>query len=310
MVDLAEKDGVKVLGINDFYSMGGFQEFFNLSVKKKIFPMLNVEFVALSQGYQSAGIRVNDPLNPGRVYLVGKGMSRHAEPSPKYVAVIQSQIEHIKKVIDRVNYHFYGIEPEFSVSYDSIRNSAKGFVGERHVAREIKRVFDVNMSEGDIRNKLLKKGGPCYVEESPTNFLSLEDCLEVIRTSGGLPCYPVLFDYGDNQFTEFEENLEKMYQSLTVMGIKHLDVIPDRNNLEHLTRLVKFFDAKGFYILMGSEHNTEKMKRLRVTNKDGSELSPELIDIAYKGCCSVAAHQIGVSHELTSIGEEVINSYT
>lgn len=313
MFDLAKKDAVKVLGINDFYSVGGYGEFRDLAQANKIYAMYNAEFLALEPNFQHSKTRINDPSNCGRMYIVGKGfhpdgfgdMDHRCRNLLK--TAIDSQVAHTKKIIERVN-EFYNSN---LVSYEGImKNGAKDFVGERHIAREIKRVYAVdNATEVDIRTKILKRGGPAYVEESEENFLTVTQCIEVIRSAKGIPCYPVLFDYGSNQFTEFESDLESMYKFLVKLGIKHLDIIPDRNSIENLKRLVEFFDKRGFYIMFGTEHNTHEMKRVRVTHKNGTELDQKLIDIAYKGCCSIAAWQAGLSEDDIECGDSVIKTY-
>jgi len=313
MFELAKKDAVKVLGINDFYSVGGYGEFRNLAHENKIYPMYNAEFLALEPEFQHSKIRINDPSNYGRMYIVGKGFHPigFGMMDHKHRTLLKSakdyQVVHAKKIIERVN-EFYNSN---LISYDSIlQNGAKDFVGERHIAREIKRVYATgDMSEADIRTKMLKVGGPAYVKESEENFLTVTECIELIRSAKGIPCYPVLFDHGSNQFTEFEHDLESMYEFLVKLGIRHLDVIPDRNSIENLNRLVEFFDKRGFYIMFGTEHNTHEMKRVRVTHKDKTELDPKLVDIVYKGCCSISAWQAGRSEDDIEYGDSIIKSY-
>jgi len=72
-VKMAEAEGVKILGINDFYVTEGYGEFIEKCLKHQIFPLLNVELIGISREDQEAGIRVNDPNNPGRTYISGKG---------------------------------------------------------------------------------------------------------------------------------------------------------------------------------------------------------------------------------------------
>ena len=69
---MAREESVKVLGINDFYTMAGYDEFHDLSQDFKLFPLFNIEFMSLLKAEQKAGIRVNDPNNPGRTYFSGK----------------------------------------------------------------------------------------------------------------------------------------------------------------------------------------------------------------------------------------------
>lgn len=313
MFELAKKDDIKVLGINDFYSAGGYSEFRKLAYVNKIYAMYNAEFLALDTTFIHSKIRINDPSNYGRMYIVGKGfhslgfglMNHRCQNLLKKAT--DSQVIHAKKIIERVN-EFYNSD---LISYEGImKTGAKDFVGERHIAREIKRVYTVgDMTEADIRTKMLKRGGPAYIEESEENFPTVAECIEFIRSANGIPCYPVLFDHGSNQFTEFERDLESMYEFLVKLGIRHLDVIPDRNSIENLNRLVEFFDKRGFYIMFGTEHNTHEMKRLRVTHKDGTDLDHKLIDIAYKGCCSIASWQNGRSYDDIEHGDSIIKSY-
>ena len=49
---MAEAEGVQVLGINDFYTTDGYAEFAGLAVKYKIFPLFNIEFMALQRDLQ------------------------------------------------------------------------------------------------------------------------------------------------------------------------------------------------------------------------------------------------------------------
>ncbi len=64
-VDMAAREGVKVVGINDFYSMDGYGEWKEECARRNLFPLFNIEFISLNQEDQAAGLRVNDPNNPG-----------------------------------------------------------------------------------------------------------------------------------------------------------------------------------------------------------------------------------------------------
>lgn len=291
MLELASDEGIKILGINDFYSNAGFREFEALCIEKNIIPLFNIEFIAIDAVAQHSGIRFNDPSNSGRMYLIGKGMNRDFIPNARYQQVILAQIEHIKLVVDKINSIY---TPTTPLSYENIKKlHGMDFIGERHVAREMKRVLFPHMNENDVRNNHLKFGGNCFVMESTDNFLTVKECIDAIKLAGGLPCYPVLFDHGRAQFTEFEYDLHKMRDYLLELGIRHLDIIPDRNNKSEIIKLVDFFDSNNFYITFGTEHNTDKMKSLIPVHSDGSKLSEDLAKIGLKGCCSIIAHQSG-----------------
>lgn len=315
MFDLAEKDEVKILGINDFFSTKGFFEFSSLAKQYKIYPLLNIEFLAYSPEFFNSRTRINDPTNPGRIYFVGKGLNPNAVLSNKNFEIFtkakNAHETRIRKMIDKINNFFSENHIKEKISYENIKNTqAKDFVGERHLAKEIKNVFKIkNISEDEIRNKFLKQNCPAFIEESIDSFLSIEDCINIIKNLGGIPCYPVLLDYKNGEMTEFEKDFDSLYNNLLNMGIKHLDVIPDRNDPENVKKFINFFDKKGFYILLGTEHNTSQKKRIRVTFKNNIELDEETSIISYKGCCSIAAHTEGNGENNIKEGENIIKSH-
>ena len=75
----AVAENVKVVGINDFYTTAGYGEWDRECRKRKLYPLFNIEFISLHKADQEAGVRVNDPNNPGRTYLSGKGLAYPVE---------------------------------------------------------------------------------------------------------------------------------------------------------------------------------------------------------------------------------------
>ena len=65
-LDMAASEGVGVVGINDFYSLDGYREWNDECAARHLYPMFNIEFISLNSEDQAAGLRVNDPNNPGR----------------------------------------------------------------------------------------------------------------------------------------------------------------------------------------------------------------------------------------------------
>ena len=63
-LDRALKEGVKVVGINDFYSMEGYGAWNAGCMLRGLFPLFGIEFISLNEEDQAAGLRVNDPNNP------------------------------------------------------------------------------------------------------------------------------------------------------------------------------------------------------------------------------------------------------
>jgi hypothetical protein len=150
---------------------------------------------------------------------------------------------------------------------------------------------DTAALENEIRSNLLKAGGAAFVEEDERSFLSLKKISEIIIDAGGIPCYPVLLDDLKGKCTEFEDDPEKLYRSLTSLGIGCIELIPGRNDISILKNFVEFFDKKGFVITFGTEHNTPEMIPITVTARGKILLYESLKRIAWEGACVIAAHQ-------------------
>lgn len=322
--EMAKNENVSILGINDFYTTDGYEEFADLAVKNNVFPLFNIEFMALQNDLQEAGIRVNDPSNPGRTYFSGKGLCQPAKMSEKSKA----KIDKLKKesnlqtfeMVEKLN--TFLIKNEIDIQFDAKEvqsRLAKNLFRERHIAQAIRiavfekedsdlaraallnRIFsgkeiksaidDVAGLENEIRGNLLKTGGAAFVPEDPKAFLSFEEVFELIIDAGGIPCYPVLLDFGDENYTDYEENKEKLLETLKDKNVSSIELIPGRNKFRILKEFVKYFNENGFVITFGTEHNTPKLDPLKVSCGGGLELDKELKEINYEGTAVIAAHQ-------------------
>lgn len=321
---LAKNEGVDVLGINDFYTTDGYDEFAELAKKHTVFPLFNIEFMALQNDLQEAGIRVNDPNNPGRTYFSGKGLRQPAEMSENSARVIKNLQEESNcqtyEMVKKLNTFF--AENNIGIQFNpaEVQNRlAKNLFRERHIAQAIRiavfqkeetdlgraklfnKIFqgkeiksaidDLAGLENEIRGNLLKSGGAAFVPEDPKAFLSLEEVIEIIIDAGGIPCYPVLLDFGDGNFTDYEANKKKLMQELLKNDVYCIELIPARNDYRILKDFVDYFSKNDFVITFGTEHNTPKLDPLKVHGGGGTELDDELKQINYNGAAVIAAHQ-------------------
>jgi hypothetical protein len=321
---MARNENITVLGINDFYVTDGYNAFHNGCQANRIFPLFNIEFIGLLKEEQQRGIRINDPNNPGRIYFSGKGLDYpfHAEwlQRRKLKKVVKESQLQIKAMIEKLNQLIGKDHPELTLSYDSIRKRyAHELVRERHLAKAVRNLAvesfhspDEQLQflealyggkksksgfsnpaalENEIRSNLLKSGGAAFVEEDERSFLELKKIIRIIIAAGGIPCYPVLLDDPTGKCTEFESDNEKLYDSLTRLGIECIELIPGRNDLNILRNFVEFFHDKGFIITFGTEHNTPEMAPLTVSARRSVPLDNNLKRIAWEGACVIAAHQ-------------------
>lgn len=321
---LAKDENIAVLGINDFFVADGYKDFCSGSVRNNIFPLFNIEFIGLLREEQKKGIRINDPNNPGRIYFCGKGLDYPFNPgflhSIKLKSVIRESQNQMRAMITKLNRIIEPVNPSLRLSYEEIKKRyAHDLVRERHLAKAVRNAAvetypdpgeqirfleniyggkkskagsdNTALLENEIRSNLLKSGGAAFVEENVDSFLELDKILKIITKAGGIPCYPVLLDDTSGNFTEFESNLDKLYNTLTALKIGCVELIPGRNNIDVLRDFVAFFNEKDFLITFGTEHNTPEMVPLTVTVRGAGQPDDKLKIIAWESVCVIAAHQ-------------------
>lgn len=322
-MEMAVKESVDVLGINDFFTMAGYDEFAKHALHYRRFPLFNIEFTGLLKEEQQAGIRVNDPSNPGRTYFSGKGLDypvRLEGPSMETLNKVRRESDRqMQEMVGKAAAYLETIDPDLQLDYnDILENHTKGMVRERHIARAIRlvvfakykvdtarnqvlaRIYDGKIPsadvndpaavEGEIRSVLLKSGGIAFVKEDPKAFPELDQVIRIILDAGGIPCYPVLLDDKNGKYTEFEANKEVLFRKLTARNVFSLELIPGRNRVENLRTFVEYFHKRGFVITFGTEHNTPALDPLTVSAANGP-LDEYLMRVGYEGACMIAAHQ-------------------
>jgi hypothetical protein len=321
---LAKNEGVSVLGINDFYTTDGYDEFAELAQKYKVFPLFNIEFMALQNHLQEAGVRVNDPNNPGRMYFSGKGLRQPANMSDSSFKKVKDLQEESNRqtfeMVDKLNSFFAENQIDIHFEAAEVQNRlAHNLFRERHIAQAMRiavfekeeteagrkmllqKIFsgkdvkspieNVAALENEIRGNLLKSGGAAFVPEDPKAFLSLEEVIDLIIDAGGIPCYPVLLDDPKGVCTDYEADKEKLLTELVKNDVYSIELIPGRNDFHILKDFVTWFNKNGFVITFGTEHNTPQLDPMKITCRGGVELDEELKQINYEGTAVIAAHQ-------------------
>lgn len=336
-LDMAVAENVKVVGINDFYATEGYEEWAKECKSRNLYPLFNIEFISLNKEDQENGIRVNDPSNPGRTYLSGKGLAHPSILKNPYLSQLNNvkaeSNKHVEKMCTKLNEILVSIEAPFAISFEEVEKElTKGSIRERHLATALRlkisetfateaeqlaffeKVFggkalkssisDIAAIENEIRGNLLKAGGGAFVPESPEAFLDMEDVCKIIINAGGIPTYPFLADFGDKQFTDFEGDKENALEILKKRGFASIELIPTRNTAEVLEEYTTFFWDNGFVVSFGTEHNTPAMEPIEVHVHKNEKLSPAMLAINYKGACVIAAHQHVVAQGLNGYIDE------
>lgn len=337
-LDMAAEEGVKVVGINDFYSLDGYKEWSEECGRRHLFPLFNIEFISLNVEDQAAGVRVNDPNNPGRTYLSGKGLAypvilsgKEAQMLADVRAESNAQVE---RMCAKLNAHLDAVKAGFSIDFKQVvKDLTRGSVRERHLAKALRMAVDAAAGnagdrlalyerifggqplksaiendaavENEIRSKLLKSGGAAFVPEDPKAFLPMETVCRIIEAAGGIPTYPFLADDAKGNFTDFEGDLQKAADTLKKRGFKSVEFITTRNTTAVLEKYTDYLQDEGFIVTFGSEHNTPALEPIRLRTRDNAEgLSEKLRLTNYRGACAVAAHQAGL--DSVEAGDELL----
>ena len=323
-LNMAVAEDVKVVGINDFYTTDGYSEWAEACVARKLFPLFNIEYISLNREDQLAGIKVNDPNNPGRTYLSGKGQTyppKLEEPYASKLATVRQESNlQVQTMCEKLNHHLNACDSEFSLNFNEIKaNLTRGIVRARHLAKTRRKMIaspDLSIEdqqsvyfrifggkalksditnnaavENEIRGNLLKAGGAAFIPENPEAFLDMEMVCKIILNAGGIPTYPFLADDSKGNFTEFEAPKDVVIEILKKRNICSVEFITTRNTIAVLEEYVGFFHHQGFVVTLGTEHNTPAMEPVELFAGNTTPLTKMLLDINYKGACVVAAHQ-------------------
>lgn len=331
-LNMAVNENIKILGINDFYTTDGYPEWAEACASRKIFPLFNIEYISLNRDDQSAGIKVNDPNNPGRTYLSGKGLAFPATLNEPYASTLESvRLEsnlQVQKMCARLNEVLANCNAGFKLDYEDIKlRMTKGMVRERHLAKALREKINTQFTtaedqqlfyktifggkalksdignfaaiENEIRGNLLKAGGTAFIPESPEAFLDMEMVSQIILNSGGIPTYPFLADDNNGNFTDFESPKETVIEILKKRNICSVEFITTRNSIAVLEEYAEYFSKNGFIVTFGTEHNTPAMEPVELFARNNTPLSEKLLKINYEGVSITAAHQYLVATEGT-----------
>ncbi|MCX7003236.1 MAG: PHP domain-containing protein [bacterium] len=291
----AVAEHISILGINDHYTVAGYEEFRAACAAQHVCPLFSMEAVALDTAAQAGGLRLNDPGNPGRCYLTAKSVTRALAPESHGAAALQQMRTALtarnQQLVAKLNQHLAAIAAPVQLTMAQVEAlTPAGNTTERHVIQTLaEAVLALGAERAQatftalcgaappdmqtaavlqdwLRGKLVKAGCPDYVIELPAAFLALPEMVALYLAMGAIPTYPVL----GNPVTELEEDVPALLRRLEQQRIFALEVIPNRNTRERLQAIVAAAGAAGLPVFTGTEHNT-KTPGLLVDKFSGEE---------------------------------------
>jgi len=330
-VALAAEQQIAVLGVSNYYDYDVYGQFADRARGAGIFPLFGLEIMAMQEELRAAGVKVNDPGNPGKTYLCGKGITRFApmsDAAKRLINVIRrNDSQRMAAMIDRLRTIFQerGLETNLNERavielverrHGSPRETV--YLQERHVSqafqealfervRPDERLERLNMLLGakpqaagpddhvaiqnDIRSHLMKAGKAAFVDEA---YLSFEDAQRLVLELGGIPSYPVLAD-GASPICAFEADADQLISKLQARNVYAVEWIPIRNSVNVVRHYVTRMRDAGFMVTAGTEHNTLDLVPFDPYCKDGA-VPDDVREIFCEGAYVVAAHQFLTLH--------------
>jgi hypothetical protein len=298
----ATREGIAVLGINDHYTIAGHEEFRRACATAGVAAGFSLEAVAVDRESADSGLKLNDPDNPGRIYLCGKGITRY----PGDAAPEMQTLSRMRAALERRNREMTAklaalFQERLGASgpswEDVISLTARGNATERHVASAaLRRLRELALERGKplaelistltgaappaesddaalqifLRGKLLKAGAPCFVREDADAFVSVAELRQIFLAFGAIPAYPIL----GNPILAGEQNIEALFDRLQSAGFYAVEVIPVRNTRERLAEIVTAAQRRWWPVFNGTEHNTPEAKPLLDPFALDSEFEP------------------------------------
>ncbi|MBL7215029.1 MAG: hypothetical protein ISS71_05065 [Phycisphaerae bacterium] len=330
-VQIVADEGIQVVGCGNYYDYSVYQQFSQIAQDKGIFPLFGTEIIALETDLQKQNIRINDPGNPGKYYICGKGISQFealTEKAAELLSTIRNNDalrmrEMTTKMAEVFKRHGIdtGLDDQAVISRVVKRHGCKPemvTLQERHLAQAFQEVvfetissdqrtqkltdlfgeipksapYDAIGIQNEIRSHLMKAGKVCFM---PETFVNLAQAKELIVELGGIPCYPVLAD-GSKQRCEYETPLEQLIETLKANQYAMVELIPIRNSAEVLTEYVTAIRQAGIAVVAGTEHNTLDLLPIQPTCVGGAAI-PEDVDAIFKeGICVLVAHAFLKAH--------------
>lgn len=332
-VELASAQGVRVLGASNYYDYSIYSDFSTLAKRQNVFPLFGLEIIARIDSLVQANVKINDPGNPGKMYICGKGITRFAPMSEEAATLLEvirrNDSERMARMTARLAEVFAQAGVETGLTEDRVKDQVMArhgcpretvYLQERHLAQAFQEALfaqvpgeergdalahlfgtpskssaeDAVGVQNEIRSHLMKAGKAAYVEET---FVDFDHAYRLILALGGIPCYPILAD-GATPICAFEAPLERLIDDLRARHIYCAELIPIRNQPDVLRRYVEAVRAAGLIVTAGTEHNTRDLLPIEPTCVQGQPIPDDLKEIFWEGACVVAAHQ-----HLTERGE-------
>jgi hypothetical protein len=298
---LARKRALAAAGIVDFDVLDAVEEFWAAAKLVGLKRCASLESRAFVPEFSTRVI--NSPGEPGIAYHMGVGFPR-ATQHPLLAQMRRTSESRNRELVRRVNEFLKPVGLDYDK--DVLPLTPNGNATERHICEAYSKKGDaafwkskIGDCPGDagkfqalIRSKLMKKGGPGYVQAGKDSFPLMADMNRFALDCGAIPTITWL-----DGTSEGEQAIEELFQVATSTGAAAVNIIPDRNytpgvksqTLQNLYDVVALAEKHDFPVVVGTEMNAPGNKF--VDDFSTAELKP-LVPVFLKGAHIVYAHSV------------------
>ena len=316
---LARQQGIELMGIVDFDVLDAVDEFLEACDLCGVRGSAGIETRVFLPEF--ADREINSPGEPGVYYDMGIGFTTGKAP-PAAQAILDElrgqSAQRNRNLVQRVNDFLDPVVVDYDV--DVLPLTPSGNATERHIVAAYVRVAeqvvpdpaafwasklgmepaaitklmqDSPTFQNALRNKLMKRGGPGYVQPGPETFPHHEKLNELAKMCDALPCATWL-----DGLSAGEQAIEELLTLLVDQGAVALNIVPDRNwniadpqqrqiKQKKLYEIVDLAEKYALPLNIGTEMNSWGQKI--VDDFDAPALAP-VRDAFMDGACFIYGH--------------------
>jgi hypothetical protein len=301
---LGKKSGFKLVGIVDFDVLDAVDEFLEACDRVGLRGSAGIETRVYLPEFSTR--EMTSPGEPGVNYHMGIGFTTSNAP-PSAATTLSDLADRARQrnegMVERLNAYLAPVCVDYE--RDVLPLTPGGNATERHMlvayAQAAERTVpqpssfwaeklglpvekvvalqqDTPAFHNTLRTKLMKRGGPGYVQPGAGMFPDIQTVNAMITACGALPCATWL-----DGTTQGEQDIEELLELQIARGAVTLNIVPDRNwniadpetkriKLENLYRVVALAQSLDLPVNVGTEMNSFGQKI--VDDFDTPELAP------------------------------------
>ena len=304
---LAREQGWHAVGMVDFDVLDAVEECLAACDRTEVRGVAGLETRTFLPEY--ADREINSPGEPGVCYHIGLGFTSPIAPAPAATVLADMRrraAERNRTLVTRVNAYLAPVTIDYDrdvlpltpsgnaterhilVAYDSAarrvfpeRDALLDFWANKlglQVAAVAKFLGDVPFPHDAIRSKLMKRGGPGYMQPDAGTFPQFDAVNQAILACGALPICGWL-----DGMSAAEQKMDELLALMVAHGVVGVNIIPDRNwniadpaertrKVAKLHEVIALAEQMDLPVIVGTEMNKAGQKL--VDDFDAEALRP------------------------------------